>query len=321
MILSGNKAIQHLAGVIEKEDPAASSHWRKYHTGFTFTGDDFSGIQGFGNLEHPYTGWRAVAHHWLQQRYRRMAASFPAFAELDALNKAITKKQNRSYDLDVLRQTLTLAFLRKQIPDAFHENATAWVIGDGFASMSCLLFASRSVNTIVLINLSKTLMVDLWYLRRWMGEEVFAQSVHLITDVSDVNALSASDSTAKYPRVIAIQAMDHDLLNHLPADLVINIASMQEMDLSVIAGYFNNIHTAAARYQPLYFYCCNREEKLLPDGTITRIDAYPWEAGDAILVNERCPWHQQYYLLKPPFYFPYDGPIRHQLRKMLSDKG
>ena len=65
--------------------------------------------------------------------------------------------------------------------------------------------------------------------------------------------------------------------------------------------------------QGLAFYCCNREEKRLPDGTITRFADYPWRGSDRVLVDERCPWHQRHYRFRPPFYRPFDGPTRHRL--------
>lgn len=64
---------------------------------------------------------------------------------------------------------------------------------------------------------------------------------------------------------------------------------------------------------PLSFYCCNREEKILPDGTIVRFKDYPWSPQDDVLDDAACPWHQQYYSARPPFIHPYDGPIRHRL--------
>ena len=112
--------------------------------------------------------------------------------------------------------------------------------------------------------------------------------------------------------MIAIQASNHELLRYCPVDIALNIASMQEMDPPVIAAYFDDLRAIPSQRQ-LVFYCCNREEKVLPDGTVTRFLAYPWHPSDQILVDEYAPWHQQYYTLMPPFYRPYDGPHRHRL--------
>ncbi len=68
--------------------------------------------------------------------------------------------------------------------------------------------------------------------------------------------------------------------------------------------------------QLIYFYCCNREEKKLPDGTVISFKKYPWKEHDEVLIDDLCPWHQEYYAFKPPFYRRYDGPIRHRLVKL-----
>ena len=66
----------------------------------------------------------------------------------------------------------------------------------------------------------------------------------------------------------------------------------------------------------LYFYCANRVEKTLPDGTLVRFEEYPWSSHDTVLLNELCPWHQDFYTMRPPFYRPYDGPIMHRIAKL-----
>ena len=99
----------------------------------------------------------------------------------------------------------------------------------------------------------------------------------------------------------------------ISADVFINIASMQEMDPHIIQKYFQMI-----RHQPqeTYFYCCNRVQKTLPDGTITRFFEYGWEPEDAILVDELCPWHQEAPMNRPPFKYRFDGPTHHRLIKL-----
>lgn len=318
MIQTGRASIDYLANEAGKGDQQASSHWRKYHSDFEFRGDGFAGLLGFGGNGSVHTGLRGGMHRLLQRPFRAMGEKLPKFTAIDALAREITHSQQRGYDLDVLRQVLTLAFLTKHLPAAsaapsLSPTTTACVIGDGFASMTALLLASRSAQRVVLINLTKTLLVDLWYLKLWMGDEVFNRSVDLVTDEVGVARALATPVPASGPgRVIAIQAVHHELLRACPVDVAINIVSMQEMDPPVIAGYFADLRGIKAR-RALTFYCCNREEKVLPDGTVTRIAEYPWQPADRMLVDELCPWHQQYYSLKPPFFRPYDGPIRHRL--------
>jgi hypothetical protein len=190
--------------------------------------------------------------------------------------------------------------------------ATVCVIGDGFALMTALLLGSDSANRVVLINLTKTLLVDLWYLKLWMGEEAFESSVDLVTDEEGLLRALAKPMTMGR-RVVAIQASDHRLLRQCPVDIALNIASMQEMNPPVIAAYFDDMRAITSQ-RNLVFYCCNREEKMLPDGTVIRFAAYPWHEADQILVDGLCPWHQFYYVLRPPFFYrPFDGPVRHRL--------
>ena len=66
----------------------------------------------------------------------------------------------------------------------------------------------------------------------------------------------------------------------------------------------------------LFFYCCSRIEKVMPDGTITRFRDYPWKESDEIIVDGLCPWHQYYYTPTPPFYHRYAGPVQHRLVKL-----
>jgi putative sugar O-methyltransferase len=313
MSCAGNASIEYLAAESKLDDAGASSHWRHYHSDFGFRGDGFDGLQGFGGSARPYKGLRGVVHERFLQRYRSMGIGFSAFRTIDELAGRISARERRAYDLDMLRQTLTLAFLKEHlVAGRAAADTTACVIGDGFASMTALLLASDSANRVILVNLTKTLLVDLWYLRLWMGGSLFDASVDLVTDESGLmDALAKTPSEASR-RVIAIQAVHHELLRECPIDLTINIASMQEMDPPVVAEYFSHLRHVGAQ-RDLYFYCCNREEKSLPDGTVTRFAEYPWDAADRILVDELCPWHQQYYSVIPPFYRPYDGPHRHRL--------
>ncbi len=313
-MFSGRAAIDYLAAEAIKDDPSASSHWQKYHSGFKFDGHGFVGLQGFGGHAKRPTGLRAWLLLLLQRRFRRLGFTYAKFNAIDALASNVTSKQNRAYDLDMLRQVLTIAFLYANAPEKLTASTTCCVIGDGFASMTTLLLASRSAGRIVLVNLTKTLLVDLWYLRLWMGAEAFETSVHLVLDEKGLaQVLENSPSPANGGRqIIAVQATDHQLLQNCPIDIVINIASMQEMNPPVVKAYFDDMRAIALK-RDLLFYCCNREEKKLPDGTVTRFTDYPWLVDDEVLVDGLCPWHQHYYSPLPPFYRPYDGAHMHRL--------
>ncbi len=313
MSYSGQAAIDFLASQVRSVDPGESSHWRLFHRDFSVGADGrFSGLDGFGGCTPPYRGLRALVHRVLQQKFRRLGRIYHGFDRLDRISCSITDAQERACDLDVLRQAITLAFLRHRLPE-FAEGAVVGVVGDGFASMTALLLASGFARQVVLVNLNKTLLVDLTYFQKWARNTQPVRDHVLVTDAAGIaECVEQQDAS-----VVAIQASNHALLQHAPMDLVINIVSMQEMDPPVIAAYFDDLRAVAATRR-LYFYCCNREEKRLPDGAVTRFADYPWSPRDDVLVDELCPWHQQYYATRRPFYRRYDGPIRHRLVGMAA---
>lgn len=317
MIFKGKDAINFLIDKIQDEDPAASSHWKKYHSSFDFTGSGFTGLLGFGGISLPYRGLKLWLHTVLQKRICAFGKEFPEFKSIEIITKDILRKQNRAYNQDVIRQVLTASFLRKNVPNKLSSDKTILVIGDGFASMTSILLANNFAGTIILVNLNKTLLVDLWYLKLWLKELEFEETVSLVTANEDIQELFRKDLKPKQKRIISIQASNHELLKDCPVDLAINIASMQEMNPGIIEEYFSDMRHIAKK-NDFTFYCCNREQKTLPDGTITCFENYPWKQEDEIIVNELCPWYQQYYRLIPPFYHQFDGPHRHQLRNFKS---
>ena len=156
-----------------------------------------------------------------------------------------------------------------------------------------------------LVNLTKTLLIDVHFLKIWLGKEAFQSSVSLVTNKQDLTqCMSDKDN-----KIIVIEAKNQELIKDCGIDLFINIASMQEMNPKIINQYFNDLKNS--NNKP-YFYCCNREKKTLPDGTIVKFSDYPW--GDAsIVLDELCPWYLDFYNKTPPFFHNYDGLIRHRI--------
>ncbi len=313
---SGNDSINYLSKEIARgEDKSASSHWRKYHESFRFIESHFEGLVGFGGNCRPRFFIFRLLERLMQLRFRKMGGI--NFHPIDQLAQRMALKQSRTYDLDLLRQSLTVSFLQTKVPDAMTPKSTACVIGDGFSSMTSLMLLSKCAGRVILINLNKTLLVDLWYLKLWMGEDVFAKSVDLVVNKVELDKV-LSKQVSLTGNVIAIQAVNQDLLKYCSVDLVINIASMQEMDPPIIYKYFESMR--AVKSKRTLFYCCNRVEKELPDGTVTKFEEYPWCPADEIIVDELCPWHQEFYSFRPPFFRKYDGPIQHRLVTLASKK-
>ena len=102
--------------------------------------------------------------------------------------------------------------------------------------------------------------------------------------------------------------IESESLDDMPrADVSIDIACMQEINPDVRDRYFTLLAQRAG-----HTYSCNRTSKTFPDGTVTNFLNYPW-GGATMLVDELCPWHQEFYSFRPPLFRRYDGPTRHRL--------
>jgi len=302
----GDDAISYLSNKQQEKDTQSSAYWDKYHTDFHFKDGNFSDLPMLGSDAKQYTGFKKIVHYLFQKPFRKIAAQFSSFNAFNEVAKDILSKQNKGYSLDVLRHVITMSYLNEM--KVIKEGGVSCVIGDGFATMTSLLLKANK-QRVVLVNLSKTLLVDLWHLKLLLGDG-FATDVVLVTDKDGMtNALLEKKNK---PSVIVIEAKNHQLIQLCPIDLTINIASMQEMNPEIVAQYFTDISIAAKEHSG-FFYCCNREEKVLPDGVIVKFEDYPWHLSTKTLDDGLCPWHHKHYNLKPPFYHNYDGDIRHRL--------
>lgn len=299
----GEEAIDFLAQAAKGADANASAHWREMHRDFRFESGKFHGLRGFGGYSPSPSMVRRAAHSFLQRPFRKLGLALARFAEADRAAAEITRVQGRVYDLDALRQALTAALLLERVPSRLVPGASVAVIGDGFGMLGALLLSLVPAIRVVSVNLAKTLLVDLVFLSRALPDQKFG----LARDQSELATLLADPQV----RVIALRAEDAGLLAACPLDLAANVVSMQEMNPPVVAGYFNALR--AGEGPPVAFYCCNRLEKALPDGTLVQFNAYPWSPRDEVLLDEACPWNQEYYTWRPPIYRRYDGPIWHRL--------
>ena len=165
MIYKGEKSIEYLFKSLDLSDVGESSHWKKYNKNFDYDGKIFSGLEGFGGNTR-YSLLRQCLSDFFQKKFYNSSKNFKFY--LDKA-KAIAKNQNRLFDLDFLRQAITLSFLDEKIGKC----SSTLVIGDGFASMTSLLIDSDFSSKVVLVNLNKQLMVDLYFLKQYMGISKF----------------------------------------------------------------------------------------------------------------------------------------------------
>ena len=214
----------------------------------------------------------------------------------------ILSKSRQMLSFDHVKQVLAINKILDYLPSL--QNMTVCIIGDGFGFMGNLLKSIGGPSLQVLsVNLGRTLIFDVFYTKQIHGN---LQAKLIKKPFEEVK---------KGLDFGFIEAERYEMIKDISIDLFINIASMQEMDNNVIENYFSFIRASQAREK--YFYCCNRVEKELPDGVVTCIDSYPW--GDStFLFNELCPWYQKSPFWRPPFWKPFDGPIKHILAKIDS---
>ena len=202
-----------------------------------------------------------------------------------------TLKSKQIFGYDVTRMALTIDFLERNISNL--ESKRFCLIGDGYGRFGSILKSIYPNCSVIYINLGRTLVFDYYY-----TSKVFPSSNHQLNITQDKLSDDFTYIEAERYREFKLEA-----------EIFINIASMQEMDMKTINEYFSLIKSQP---QSVYFYCANRISKKLPDGSIINFNEYPW-SGMKVLIDELCPWHQKFPSIKPPFVRKFDGPVQHRL--------
>jgi hypothetical protein len=308
MIYRNLNAVNHLYYKFNLEDLSASSHWKEMHATFKIqNGMKPSGMRGFGNFPRRSNLLLSAAHFILRRKLVALGKNFNFFFKILKLAKVICKRQGRVVDQDMLRQIITLAFISEKLKSSwFNSNrCNILVIGDGWGSLASLLLGFTS-SRVILINLNKTLLMDLLQIQR-----AFSELNYCYVNDSEGLEIAMRDKSI---RLITLSADNYQLLANIPINLAINIASMQEMNYQSIHGYFDVLRRCPS--ESTYLYSCNRQIKKLPDGSLIDFDNYGWLELDEDLVFSECPWHQEYYAFKPPFYRKFDGIHVHKLTSL-----
>lgn len=293
--------IQALVGELSESDKQKSSHWQHYTVDRTVSADgQIGGISGFGG--QATRSWlHQTVHSVLQRRVLGLghsAFSSPAYKSATRYTVA----QRRALDMDVLRHVCTMDLLKAEHAKMSAPQAVA-VIGDGQANFVSAALSSDLYGTIVSVNLADVLLSDLHLL---MQLNDLADEAVICARTADEVTAAIADPSVKVVLVPAHRAQD---LGDVGLDLVVNIASFQEMTPEIVEGYF-----ALIRANKAWHYNCNRLLKVLPAGEVLDFMSWDW-AGAEIILDELCPWHQRWYSYRPPFVRPYDGPIQHRLAK------
>lgn len=307
-MLLNDAAFDKLSSRVEEFEGGRSSHWRHEQTAFTFDQNAFSGVGPMGTFSQSKGLLKTAAHYFFQIPFRLYGQRYKNFRHIDQVARQIANRQGRQYDLDLLRHTLTLAFLQTHLELQKKKN-TICVIGDGFANMSSVILGATPQNKVILVNLVKSLIVDLICMRK-----AFPDLTYALVDTPEglLEAMQNDDVQA-----ILIGANNADILTGADLDLAINIESMMEMSPSIIQDYFDILRSG--HKSKIAFYCCNLEFKQFSGEGTSNFFEYPWQAADDILIHETCPWTIFRYGNTPPFYAKRDKDL-HRLVYLQSSK-
>ncbi|MEM1156912.1 MAG: putative sugar O-methyltransferase [Verrucomicrobiota bacterium] len=287
-----------------------SSHWLEFGEGFRAEINEAGSICGYSNPGVAPVRWRNKEHQFADVIARRLHYQYAPSGALSIMKESSPMIHQIGWDLtlDLFRQACTLALLRKHYKN---KPKLLLVIGDGYGGLALLSKVLYPELSVILVDLGKTLTMQAFYL----GKAFPDLNHRLLTEVEK----------ADEPGFYFCPAENADRIRKEHLDVVVNIASMQEMDSHVVSNYFSIVRSALNKDG--VFYCCNRLEKQMPDGTWSRFSEYPWLNQDEFLVDAACPWHQYFMAPKPkgkirifgkrlPHKVVYDGVHWHRLAKM-----
>jgi len=290
----------------ESDRRVMSSHWQKYSrfsaayrskTGHL----DFnaSGREGLGGFKKATMFARLKNLPSSRALNQILKIYIPQPGTL-AVARKLCKRMNVIFGFDQAKSVLIYDVLNQY--KLFQQNGSICIIGDGYGFMGSLIKEINPESHVIYVNLSENLMLDAIGFGMCFPQESAC--------LFDRNASPTTIWDGSH--TIFLKAGDYAELSERPISLFINVASMQEMHPEVIKMYFEFMRQSTVE---AFFYCCNREEKILPGSEVSCFDEYPW--GEAyVLLDERCPFYQRWPSNIPPFHRKFDGPIRHKLVRL-----
>jgi SAM-dependent methyltransferase len=281
------------AGYYERDaaSPLVSSHWKPHCDQFTV---DFERMRVSGDGFGLPTGlrparvlleWLCIASYftWLPNRRRMLS--------LLSSGLRVSRRMDVPFVWGSFRQLCALELMTRYAKDP----STILVIGDGYGFLSAMLKELYPKARIVLIDLGKTLLFQVFHVTK-----AFPGAGHALAGEGDGDFVYCPA----------------DQIDRLPFayDLAINTHSMQEMTMATVARYFEFLR-AHVRPDNL-FYCCNRESKTLPDGEVIAFANYPWSDKDQHLVDERPAFYKYFVTGTFPYFTSFTGKSRHRLTRL-----
>lgn len=288
-----------------------SAHWKNFSAKFNVkrdAGGKITAIKGYGFGGSDDDRFLAKIRTAVGNALQLSQLRYPGLEETVSEAKKTVRLMGLTFSQDALRQAYTCYFLKKHISENSINIKKILLIGDGHGILAALMSQQFPDAKIFLMDLGVTLFFQAYYLSK-----IFPQKQHTL--LGEADGLKIGNGFFYCP------AEEQDHFPPEEIDLAINVASMQEMTMDVVAKYFQLLRERKTKL----FYCCNRLEKTLPDGTITRFMDYPWLKEDKHLVNEECPWHRFFFgrsaaenikllgLFPIPLLHRYDGVHWHRL--------
>ena len=273
---------------------AYSSYWKKWVGSFDFLDPETNLRKIYGDYYTPVR-WHSkniilrvlvsleilVTNILSSPKYYFAAIVRPSYWKLSQ----VSRRQKRHMNFANIIALSAFNFICSK---AKPKSQTICIIGDGASNfVSLCLSASEQFKKIISINLPEVHLVELEMILR---SGVAESDLTLVDSKSGASEFFASDS-----KVAIVSAEDVKCLLDTRIDLFVNMSSMQEMTKEAISEYFDLISGNES-----LFYCCNRKEKKLPDGTTIRFDEYPWGSAK-FLIKEVCPWMRKTMNITRPF--------------------
>ena len=288
----------------EQFSSVTSSHWSYYgrKTQVNFTDNNFEIKAEWISDFSKKTFLRLLRNVKNGYLLARLMNKYNAQPETVTAAKEIAEKHGILFNFDHAKHVLFFDLLTSL--NRLNTDDFICIIGDGYGFFGTLIKSLIPDAKIIFINLGRNLLIDV----------VCFSSIFTDNEVLHLFREEDKEDISNHS-IVFLEAENYELMRDLPISLFINIASMQEMNLSMINNYFDAMRTSTVES---YFYCVNREEKTLPDGSVICFNDYPWQSSEITVggIDGLCPWYQEYLSPIPPFWEPFDGPIWHRLIKL-----
>jgi len=260
-----------------------SSHWGKYSREFVvsskggkvrpLTGSGFGNCYRHFNFQ-TFLDWITI------QSYLRRDSERKSILLLMKKALDLSRRMGFKFSYDFFRQVCALNLIMKHVDKS--GKLRILNIGDGYGFLSVLIKEIFPGSSICLVDIGRTLLFQAYYCG--ISHPGCRHSL-VIDETFRPSNLNDSD-------FIYCPAEELHKIEGLKFNLAINIASMQEMTSETVKVYFDFLRRNMSSGN--LFYCCNREDKVMAGGEVSRFFLYPWDKQDRILIDEQCAWYKYF---------------------------